>query len=111
MRLPRQPWNARASLREAGDAKMLSSFSIVAFIARLFDFYQLLIFIWCILSWIPLSSEGLLADLAHAIDTLVRPFLGVFRRLMPPFGGLDFSPILALVVLRLIEQLIMAILI
>ena len=94
-----------------GDAEMLSNFNLVVFIARIFDFYQLLIFIWCILSWIPIRREGLLADIVSVIDALVRPFVDLFRRFLPPFGGLDFSPILALVALRLIERLIMSILI
>ena len=90
---------------------MFASFNLVVFIARIFDFYSLLVFVWCILSWFPIPREGLLADVVSAIDALVRPFVDVFRRLLPPFGGLDFSPILALVALRLIERLIMAILI
>lgn len=90
---------------------MFAGFSIVVFIARIFDFYQLLIFVWCVLSWIPISRDGILGDIVSVIDTLVSPFVNIFRRFIPPFGGLDFSPILALVALRLLERLIMAILI
>lgn len=79
-------------------------------VAKLFRFYNILIIVWCILSWIPISREGVLGDVAGAIDALVSPYVELFRRFLPPFGGLDFSPVLAIVVLQLIERLIIGIL-
>ncbi len=73
-------------------------------VMRLFDFYQILIIVWCILSWLPTPRDGVLADIVGAIDTLVSPYINLFRRFLPPFGGIDFSPILAVVVLQLIER-------
>lgn len=84
------------------------NFALVLF--RLLDFYALLIFVWCILSWLPIPREGLIADVVGAIDTLVSPYVGLFRRFIPPFGGLDFSPILAIVILQLLERLLLGIL-
>ncbi len=81
------------------------------FILRLFDFYALLIFVWCILSWFPLPREGVIADIVGAIDALVSPYINLFRRFIPPFGGLDFSPILAIVVLQLVERFLMRLLV
>lgn len=75
-------------------------------VARLFDFYQILIIVWCILSWLPTPRDGVLSDVVGAIDTLVSPYINLFRRFLPPFGGIDFSPILAVVVLQLIERFI-----
>ena len=50
----------------------------------------------------------------QAIKSLVNPFLDVFRRLIPQanMGGmyLDFSPVVAIIALRLIERLVVAIL-
>jgi YggT family protein len=34
------------------------------------------------------------------------PFLRIFRRLIPSFGGLDFSPLLALITLQIINSVI-----
>jgi len=79
-------------------------------IFRLFDFYQILIVVWCLLSWFPRTSGGLLDDISNAIGTIVCPYLDIFRRLIPPFGGVDFSPILAVVVLQLIERLLLFVL-
>lgn len=85
-------------------------FSLLTFVMRLFDFYSLLIFAWCLLSWLPLPREGILADIVGAVDLLVSPYINLFRRFIPPFGGLDFSPILAIVVLQLIERFLIRIL-
>ena len=85
-------------------------FSVSSFVMRLFDFYQILIFVWCIMSWFPLPQNGIIADVVGAIDSLVSPFINLFRRFIPPFAGLDFSPILAIVVLRLIERFVVGIL-
>ena len=83
---------------------------LLVFVFRLFDFYKILIFVWCILSWIPMRRDGVLADIAQAINTLVAPYINLFRRFIPPFGGLDFTPILAIIVLELIQRLIIGIL-
>lgn len=77
---------------------------------RILEFYQILIVVWCILSWFPRPRGGVLADIIGAIDSLVSPYMNLFRRFMPPFGGLDFSPIVAILVLQLIERAIIGIL-
>ena len=79
-------------------------FNVISFVMRLFDFYQILIVIWCILSWIPMPRDGVLSDIVGAIDSIVSPYINLFRRFIPPFGGIDFSPIVAIVVLQLIER-------
>jgi uncharacterized protein YggT (Ycf19 family) len=35
----------------------------------------------------------------------VEPYLRLFRRLIPPFGGLDLSPMLGIIVLYLIHAI------
>ena len=37
---------------------------------------------------------------------ICEPFLRVFRRLIPGFGGLDFSPILAILTLAIVRRII-----
>ena len=79
-------------------------FNVISFVMRLFDFYQVLIVIWAILSWFPMPREGVLSDIVGAIDSIVSPYINLFRRIIPPFGGIDFSPIAAIVVLQLIRR-------
>ena len=85
--------------------------SIAVFVSYLFRFYIGLVTVWCILSWLPIPQQGIIADVAGAVDKLVRPYVDLFRRFIPPLGGLDFSPIVAIVVLGVIERLILSILV
>ena len=85
-------------------------YSLVSILFRLVDLYQLLIVIWCVMSWIPRGNETV-ERIRYAIGTLVEPYLGIFRRLIPSVGGIDFSPILAIVVLNLAMRLVAGILI
>lgn len=40
------------------------------------------------------------------LDSVCEPILGVFRRLLPPMGGIDFSPILAILVIQVVASLL-----
>ena len=53
----------------------------------------------------PPYSRASNAVLQFLRDT-VEPFLGLFRRLIPGLGGWDFSPILALISLQLINSIV-----
>ena len=81
-------------------------YNIFLIVTRLLDIYGWLIVIWCVLSWVPATSSSLFEDLRAAISTLVEPFVGVFRRFIPPVMGIDFSPIVAIFALTLIERLL-----
>ena len=85
--------------------------TLIVFLYRLLDFYSILIVVWCIMSWIPIRSDGIVADVARALDTLVSPYMNLFRRIIPPLGGIDFSPILAIIVIQLIQRFFIRILI
>lgn len=39
----------------------------------------------------------------RTLSTLTDPVMAPFRRLIPPLGGMDFSPILLFIVLNLIQ--------
>lgn len=78
---------------------------------RLIDFYELLIVVECILSWFAMSQRGLVYDIYVALSKLTEPFVGIFRRLIPGMGaggmGIDFSPMIAIIVLDLIKRLVL----
>lgn len=44
------------------------------------------------------------------IYEITEPFLVLFRRLLPPRGGIDFSPIIAILVLQLIQSMVIQLL-
>ncbi len=73
-------------------------------LVRILDFYSLLIFIYVILSWFPIRSGGVLTDIYRVLGNVCEPYIGIFRRIVPVAsmggGGIDFSPLVALLVLR-----------
>ena len=44
-------------------------------------------------------------QLATFLDTLTRPILEPFRRIIPPLGGIDISPIVVLLLLQFVRIL------
>ncbi|WP_342636068.1 YggT family protein [Collinsella tanakaei] len=78
--------------------------------STLVQFYELLIVIYCLLTWFPMRQGGLLHDFAAVLDSICGPYLSVFRRIIPPLGGIDFSPVVALLALSLGERLLFNIL-
>ena len=75
-------------------------------LVRLVDLYTFIIFVYVILSWIPVK-RGFLADIDNVLAKLCEPYLGLFRRFIPPIGGmLDISPIVAILALQLVVRLL-----
>jgi YggT family protein len=85
--------------------------SIITAINSLFDIYELIIVIWCILSWIPRRQGGWLDDTAQVMNNLVQPYLNIFRRFIPPMGGIDWSPMIAILALGIIQNVVIRLLI
>jgi len=63
------------------------------------------IFIQIIASWLNPHSAHPVLDIAHSI---AEPLMAPVRRVIPPFGGLDLSPIFVFLFLQLSLQLIVA---
>lgn len=82
----------------------------MGFLLALIRVYYWLIIIRILLSWIPLPENDVVRTLYRLIYDATEPYLGLFRRLIPSLGrggmGFDFSPILAIMVLFVIENLV-----
>ena len=72
--------------------------------------YILLILVYIILSWIRLPYSVWLNRIQRFLHDVCDPYLRVFRRFVPPLGALDLSPMLAVVVLVVLQQVIHAVL-
>lgn len=59
------------------------------------------------MSWLPNIDWD--AQPMKFISIVTDSYLDIFRRFIPPLGGLDFSPIVALLVLGVIEDLLVRI--
>lgn len=72
----------------------------------LFYFYYLLLIIRIFLTWIP-NIDWYSQPFAW-MKSITDPFLNIFRNIIPPIGGvLDISPILAFIVLQLLQGFIL----
>ena len=60
--------------------------------------YSLTIFIYVMLSW--LQTVAWAVRLRQALEPVVEPYVGLFRRIVPPMGMMDISPLVALLVLE-----------
>ena len=83
---------------------------IESFVDVFIGVYVLLILAYIILSWIRLPYSVWLSRIQRFLYDVCDPYLRLFRRLVPPFGPLDLSPMLAVIVLIVIQQVIHTIL-
>jgi len=84
---------------------------IADFLSVLINIYTLLIFVYIVIQL--LFAVGLRPPYSRTLDAVLgflrdvcEPFLSIFRRVIPPLGGLDFSPILAILTLQIINNVV-----
>jgi len=73
-------------------------------VSNIFYFYGVLIIIRSFLTWIPTLDWD--AQPIKTLRQITDVYLDLFRSFIPPVGGLDFSPIVALIVLQIISTVI-----
>ena len=76
------------------------------FIDVFISVYILLIFAYILSSWIRVGYSPTLARVQRFLHDTCDPYLRLFRRFIPPLGPIDVSPIVAVVVLVVIDRLI-----
>ena len=69
-------------------------------LARLIDLYSFVVLVAVIMSWIPLDRRNPVAAIVYA---LTEPVLGPIRKMLPPMGGLDLSPMVLLIALQVLK--------
>lgn len=61
------------------------------------------ILIRALMSWVmPNDTSGLM----RVLQDITEPVLGPIRRVLPPVGGIDFSPILAMILVQLVSSVL-----
>jgi uncharacterized protein YggT (Ycf19 family) len=86
---------------------------IANYVSALFYVYILIIFIYILVNLIfSLGARTPYSRWLDAVLTFLRdvsePYLRLFRRIIPPMGMFDFSPILAILVLWALRYLIVS---
>lgn len=81
---------------------------LVLGIAELVDFmlmfYLVLIFAWALMSFLTIDSRNPLVPL---INQFVQPVMQPLQRRLPNLGGMDFSPVVAILVILLLRALVL----
>jgi YggT family protein len=72
--------------------------------------YVLVIFAYILTSWVRMPYSPWLNRIQRFLYDVCEPYLRIFRRLLPSFGGFDFSPIVAILSLGIIDRVINSIL-
>lgn len=87
---------------------LLALFDIADLLLRVLSW---LIIAQAILSWLVAFNvvnlhSGFVRSLHVALDRLTEPLYRPIRRLMPDFGGIDFSPLVLLLLIMVIRKLL-----
>ena len=68
------------------------------------NIYALLIIVWVITSWVRLPYS--LRQIQRFLDDVCEPYIRLWRRVLPSFGMLDLSPMVALLALFVLELIV-----
>lgn len=73
-----------------------------------FQILSLAIIARALISWFPISPHH---PVVIFLNQITEPFLAPLRRLLPMAGGVDLSPLVALILLQVLERILISILV
>ncbi len=79
--------------------------SVDGFLYAFASVYTLVILLYIVMSWLRLPYSVALNRLQRFLYDVCEPYLRLFRRILPSFGALDLSPMIAIFALWIVEQL------
>ena len=82
-------------------------FAIIDVVRFAATILTVLVFIRVVISWVAPTSHH---PLIKFVYRFTEPILGPIRNLLPAMGGIDFSPVLVLIAIQLVERLLIRIL-
>jgi YggT family protein len=80
--------------------------SVKSFVNIFISVYILLIFGYILTSWIRLPYSVWLNRIQRFLYDVCEPYLRIFRRILPPLGPLDLSPVVAMLALIALMRVI-----
>jgi len=78
--------------------------SLVTIVGYIFNALTLLVIARALYSWI---DPGMRSSIGKILVDITEPLIGPVRRLMPAMGGMDFSPIVVILLLQFVERIIL----
>jgi YggT family protein len=78
--------------------------SVETFINVFLSLYGLVILVYILTSWLRLPYSPTVNRIQRFLYDVCEPYIRLFRRVLPATGAFDFSPILALLALGVIDR-------
>ena len=74
---------------------------IFQLVSTAFLIYRFMLIGYILMSWVPALQDS---PVGRFLETVCEPYLGFFRKFIPPIGMIDISPIVGLFALVFIER-------
>src|SRR5262245_22260547 len=105
---------ARGIRRDEQKSRLMATLALLAdaasrvntFIDVFLWVYILLIFVYVLTSWVQLPYSVWVRRLTDFLRDVCEPYLRIFRRILPPLGALDLSPVVAMLALIALMRVI-----
>ena len=101
---PRAEVRAVSALTASSGLLLDAVDQVKLFVEIFIDVYILCIFVYVLTSWIRLPYS--LSAVQRFLYDICEPYLRIFRRVLPPLGPLDLSPIVAVFALYFIQLVV-----
>jgi YggT family protein len=72
--------------------------------------YTLIILVYIITSWLRLPYSSWLNRIQRFLYDVAEPYIRLFRRVLPPMGPLDLSPMVAVIALWVLDRVLITVL-
>jgi YggT family protein len=72
--------------------------------------YTLIILVYIITSWLRLPYSPWLNRIQRFLYDVAEPYIRLFRRVLPPMGPLDLSPMVAVIALWVLDRVLITVL-
>lgn len=81
---------------------------VVWLISQILGFYSFIVIVWIIMSWligfnVINRHNRFVQSVNYVLTRLVEPVLRPIRKIVPPVGGIDFSPIILFLLINFIQ--------
>ncbi|WP_144509347.1 YggT family protein [Bacillus sp. FJAT-22090] len=71
---------------------------VLVLLSKLVEYYTYALIVYILMSWVPSIQQS---SFGRFLGSICEPYLEPFRKIIPPIGMIDISPIVAIFVLNI----------